>query len=213
MIHVYGTSHVSEESLELVDEKIKEHEPDIIALELDVPRLQGLLQDERPSEGSYMTRMIQMFQNQAGATTGVMPGDEMLYAYEKAVENDIDIGLIDQDIRVTMSKLQGIPRKEKFKLFYQLLLSFLTIGRSDFDISEIPEERLVEDLLEELKTELPQVYSVLVEQRNYYMVEALKQLQQENPGEDIVAFVGAAHEKFLREKLNEVSSEDSVESE
>lgn len=213
MIHVYGTSHVSEESLELVDEKIKEHEPGIVALELDVPRLQGLLQEDRPSQGSYMTRMIQIFQNQAGATTGVMPGDEMLYAYEQAVENDIDIGLIDQDIRVTMSKLQDIPRKEKFKLFYQLLISFFTLGRSDFDISEIPENEMVEKLLEELKSELPEVYSVLVEQRNYYMVEALKQLQRENPDQEIVAFVGAAHEEFLKERVNEVRSEDPVEAE
>ena len=122
MIYVYGTSHVSEQSLELVKEKIEEHDPEIVALELDFMRLNALLNGKRDSSGPIFIKLIQKFQNSIGRKTGVMPGEEMLYGYKKAVEEDRDIALIDQDVRETIKKLKDVRRTEKVKAVIGVLM-------------------------------------------------------------------------------------------
>jgi len=200
LIHVYGTSHVSEKSLELIDEKIQEHDPDFVALELDLTRLNALLSDEKQRNGGpIFIRMIKTFQDFAGGKTGVMPGEEMLHAYEKSMEEDREVALIDQDISVTIQKLKSIRFSEKLKAFAQLVISF--VGSTGFDLNDIPEDEFLDQLLFEMAFKFPDMYDVLVEERNEHMTRALKQVQQDNPDADIVAFVGAAHRKAIEERL------------
>lgn len=201
LIHVYGTSHVSGESIELIDEKIEEHDPDVVALELDLTRLEALVNEETEKGGPLFIRLIRRFQESIGSKTGVMPGEEMLYAYHKALSEERDVILIDQDIQITVNRLMEIPRKEKFRAVLSIFLGFLT-GKG-FDFSEIPDEKLIDRLLEELKDDFPSIYRVLVEERNMVMTESLRSVQEENPEEDIVAFVGAAHRKELEKMLAE----------
>lgn len=201
MIHVYGTSHVSQESLELVEEKIEEHDPDIVALELDYMRLNALLNDRQRSGGPLFVRLIQMFQKFIGRRTGVMPGEEMLYAYSKAVKDGRDIALIDQDIRETVRDLKNVRRREKVKVAAQLIVGIPLSGR--FNISDIPEDEFIDDLLKEMSFKFPDLYKALVDDRNRYMTGALKQLERDNPEDEIVAFVGAAHRKAIQEAVED----------
>jgi len=201
LIHVYGTSHVSQESIDLIHEKIEEHDPEIVALELDFTRLNGLLSDkEKRSGGPVFIRLIKAFQDMIGSKTGVMPGQEMLYAYNKAVDEERDVALIDQEISETVRNLKSTPRKEKVKAAAHLVVGALFSG--NFDASEIPEDRFIDQLLAEFEFKFPELHRVLVEDRNRYMVKALEQLQEENPEGDIVAFVGAAHRKEIENELN-----------
>ncbi len=202
MINVYGTSHVSEDSLELIEEKVREHDPDIIALELDYARLNALLRDERQDQGPLFLRLMRFFQESIGSKTGVMPGEEMLYAYQVAINEGRDIGLIDQDISVTIQNLRQISRKEKVKAAAHLLVGAL-LPFEGFDIHSIPEEDFIDELLQEMRFKFPEMYQVLVEDRNWYMAEALKQLQRDNPDADIVAFVGAAHRREVAKMLED----------
>lgn len=201
MIHIFGTSHVSQESLDLVEEKIEEIEPEVVALELDMPRLNSLLSDEQENRGgSLFVRTLQYFQNSVGKKTGVMPGEEMLHAYRTAEENGIEVALIDQDIRITISKLKDVSLLEKVKAGAQLLVGMILPG--SFEIAhEIPEEQLIDQLLFEMEFKFPEMYDVLVEQRNHHMVESLRKLEKETEG-DIVAFVGAAHRKAMIREFN-----------
>lgn len=200
MIYVYGTSHVSKESLELVDEKIDEHDPEIIALELDYRRLNSLLNPNKGgSGGPLFVKAIKWFQERVGKKTGVMPGEEMLYAYNRAFRDGRDVGLIDQDIMVTVKKLGEVSRKEKIKAGAQLLIGFFASGR--INLEKIPRDEFIDKLLYELEFKFPELYSVIVEERNQHMIESLKNLQEENPDSDIVAFVGAAHKKAVRQAL------------
>lgn len=201
MIHIFGTSHVSQESLELVEEKIEEIDPEIVALELDVPRLNSLLSDKQENRGgSLFVRVLQYFQRSIGEETGVMPGEEMLHAYRTAEKNDIEVALIDQDIRITISKLKDVSLLEKVKAAAQLLVGMLFPG--NFEIAhEIPEEELIDQLLFEMKFKFPEMYEVLVEQRNRHMTESLRKLEEDTDG-DIVAFVGAAHRKAMTKEFN-----------
>jgi len=200
MIHVYGTSHVSHESLDLIKEKIEEHDPDTVALELDFMRLNALLNDNTQRGGPIFIRIIKKFQDMIGSKTGVMPGEEMLYAYQTAVDEGRDVALIDQEITDTIHKIKQVRRVEKARAVTQLVLGALIPG--SFDVSEIPEEEFIDELLEEFKFKFPELYYVLVEERNQYMIEALKQLQKEDPNQDIVVFVGAAHQKEIQEELD-----------
>ncbi|MFB6292163.1 MAG: TraB domain-containing protein [Candidatus Nanohaloarchaea archaeon] len=199
MIHVYGTSHVSEDSLELIDQKIDEHDPEIVALELDMLRLEALLRGDRPSSGPVFLWLMKKFQDFVGSKTGVMPGDEMLHAFQRSMEENREVALIDQDIRITVDRLGDVSRKEKVKAAFSLL-GGLFLGGS-FDLSSIPGEDQVETVLDEFRDEYPGLYSVLVADRDQVMAEALEQLESENPDADIVAFVGAGHERKLQERL------------
>lgn len=202
MIHVFGTSHVSQQSLELVEDKIEEIDPEVVALELDHLRLSSLLNDEQRSKGApVFIRLIQYFQRSVGEKTGVMPGEEMLLAYRTAEKKGTDVALIDQDIRITISKLKQIRLREKIKVGAQLLVGMVLPG--GFDItSEIPEEDLIDDLLAEMRFKFPEMYTVLVEQRNQHMIESLKKLEEDTEG-DIVALVGAAHTKAVQSEFDE----------
>jgi pheromone shutdown protein TraB len=214
MIHVFGTSHISQESLELVEEKIEEVDPEVAALELDVMRLNSLLSDERNQRGGPLfIRALQYFQRSIGRKTGVMPGEEMLHAYRIAEQQDRDVALIDQDIRATIQKLKEVRFSEKLKAGAQLLVGMLLPG--SFEIpTDIPEEEMIDDLLHEMSFKFPEMFRVLVEERNTHMTESLKMLADENDG-DIAAFVGAAHKKEIERLLEEdgyaVSRESSVE--
>lgn len=200
MIQVFGTSHVSEESIELIDEKLEEHDPEAVALELDLVRLNALLNGENSSaDGPLFLKAVKKLQEYVGGKTGVMPGDEMVYAYRKAMHEGKDVYLIDQDIRITVDRVKSVSRKEKVKAAASIALGFLKPG--EIDVGKIPEQDIISKLLDELEDRFPQLYQVFVEERNQVMFEALQHVQEEHEGQDIVAFVGAAHEEALRKEL------------
>jgi len=206
MIKVYGTSHVSQESIDLIERKIEEEKPDIIALELDQLRLKTLInrkedQTEAKNNLPIFLKLIKKFQNKIGSKTGVMPGQEMVFAYQKAAEKELEIALIDQDVRKTIGRLKTVHRREKVKAVLSMSLAYIMPQKKGIDVSKIPDEEMIGDLLNEMKARYPGLYRVLVEERNEVMVKALSQVQEENPEKKIIAFVGAAHEKEIKEKL------------
>lgn len=201
MIHIYGTSHVSEESLDVIDEAIERHDPEFVALELDLVRLEALTSGEERGGGPIFMRLLKWFQDYIGSRTGLMPGEEMLYAYSRSMEDGREVVLIDQDIRVTVQKINRLRRKEKVRAVASILLGLLL--PFGMDVSRLPDEDEIEEMVEELQKHFPGFHRVMMEERNEIMIRSLRQIQDENPGKDIVAFVGAAHRKPLREALEE----------
>ncbi|MFB6175307.1 MAG: TraB domain-containing protein [Candidatus Nanohalobium sp.] len=198
MIKVYGTSHVSEESFDVIDEAFKEVDPDVVALELCPVRLEAMLREgETDSQGPMFMKILQKFQAYIGKKTGVMPGMEMLYAYEKAVDEEKDVILVDQDIRITVQNLMGTRRKERVKAVLALAAAFVLPGDS-FDIAKIPEDRQITFMLQRFRERFPGIFDAIVEDRNRYMVEALTNYREEHPDQDIAVFVGAAHKGELK---------------
>lgn len=199
MVHIYGTSHVSEESIELIDRALEEHDPDIVALELDLTRLEALVNGGERGGAPVFIRLVKKFQDYIGSKTGVMPGDEMLYAYRKSIAEGREVALIDQDIRQTIDRLETVSRKEKVRAVLEAVAGLFV--SDPFDVGKIPEEQLVDELLGEMEQRYPGLYRVLVEERNQLMARYLENLREEEPGAEIVAFVGAAHKKALEEAL------------
>lgn len=215
MIKLYGTSHVSHESIDVIDQAF-EDEPDIVALELDPVRLQALLTDGQGAEdASVFIRLLQKFQEYVGNKTGLMPGEEMLYAYNRGVGEELDVALVDQDIRITIERLKDVRRKEKVKAVLSTGIGFLLPFGDKFDLEEIPSEEKIQELVSQLETSFPGIYEVLMQERNVHMIESISRLQISNPESDVAVFMGAAHRKPVAEALRgenfEVSCEDLME--
>ncbi|MFB6241821.1 MAG: TraB domain-containing protein [Candidatus Nanosalina sp.] len=214
-IKIYGTSHVSQESIDVIEEAFGE-EPDIVALELDPPRLEALMFNGHGREGGDLfIRLLEKFQKYIGSKTGLMPGEEMLYAYNRAIQENLDVALVDQDIRVTVQRLKQVRRKEKVKAFGSVILGLLLPFGDEFDLSKIPSGDKVDLLVAEMSESFPEIYEVMMEERNVIMAESLMRLQEDNPDSDIAVFLGAAHKNPVEEILEaegfEVRSEGRLE--
>lgn len=199
MIRIYGTSHVSKDSLDVIDDALKIN-PDIVALELDMKRLQALKSDDTSSPDDLFLKFLQKIQQRIGEKTGLMPGKELLYAHDRAIEEDRDVALIDRDVKETFSGLKAVRRKEKFKAAASMALGLL-IPFGGLNVSEIPEEEQIDEIVRELHRSYPCIYRVLIEERNNLMALRIAELQERNPEASIAVFVGAAHKKAIENIL------------
>lgn len=203
-ILLVGTAHVSQHSVDLVEKVINGEIPDSVCIELDDKRFQALSDEERWQKldlkaviknRQLSTLMISImmasYQKKLGDNLGVSPGAELLAAAHTAENNNIPIHLCDRDIRITLRR--AWKSTSLFRKFY--LLSSLIAGL--FDSEKIDEAKLEElknqDVLTELMAEmgdsLPEMKRVLIDERDIYMAEKIKQV----PGKRIVAIVGAGH--------------------
>ena len=147
-------------------------------------------------------------QKKVGAKVDMKPGVDMKSAYLKARENKIPVALIDIDIRKTMKKLSNLSFFKKVGLAGSIFFkSFKKEYRDvlDFDLKSVPDDEVVVKMIKILEKETPDLYKILIEDRNHYMVERLLKLRENHNG-NIIAVVGAGHvdgmAKILEKKLN-----------
>jgi len=217
-LRLIGTSHIAKESLEEIKTAFAQHKPEIVAVELDRKRLHGLLSDEKTKVSfsdigkvgmkGYLFAMIGgWLQRKLGATVGVMPGSEMKLAVQMAKKIDAKVALIDQDIEVTLRKFSmRLSWKEKFRFLIDMFKSVLFkkramremgLEKTDLDLAKVPGKELVRKLIKHLEKRYPNVYDVLVRERNVIMANNLAKLMHQYPDESIVAVVGAGHEEEM----------------
>ena len=131
-IHLVGTAHVSQKSIEDVRSAIEGFEPDIVGVELDRGRYVSLTEEvAEPSiadilkGGNFGQLLVQWvltyIQQRIGAETGVKPGAEMLVAIEEAEKHQKPVAFIDRDIRITLGRFWGRMDLEKIKLIGALI--------------------------------------------------------------------------------------------
>ena len=201
-----GTSHIAKESYDQVKVQVQNNKPDIITLELDMKRFQALLHGHKRSHSLKSIRTIGLkgyiFQfigawaeKKLGELTGFSPGSEMKHAIKLAKKNKISLALIDQDIEITLKKLsKHLSWKEKFNFVIDILKALITRKREfEFDLQKVPEEKIIKKLLNKVKTRYPNVYKVLISDRNKFMFKALKKLSEQHPNKKILAIIGAGH--------------------
>ncbi len=221
MIYLIGTSHIAKESLEKVDKNISEKKPDLVAVELDLARLQGLMHKKKgkirlPLFQKVIVMLLQKMQDTLSKETGILPGQEMLDAVRHAKKAEARVALIDQRIDVTISKLmKAMGLKEKAKLMAYLVMGFLGIGASKMlpaekgiDLNKIPEDEFIEYAMEYMESIFPSIYKVLVSDRNWYMAHNLMKLSSNF--DTIIAVVGAGHVRGIKELLEKEDVEVEV---
>lgn len=205
-----GTSHIAIESVKEVEKVILEKEPDCVALELDRPRLQALLQKKKPSghirvkdikrigvKGFLFSLVAAWVEKTLGKYVGVSPGSEMVSAFKAAHKVHARIALVDQDISITLKHLsKGFGWKEKWHLFVDLFKGFILRQKEiKFDLKKVPSQKIVDTLIRKVKKRYPTIYNVLVKERNEVMAKNLYSLMPKF--DKIVAIVGAGHEDEL----------------
>lgn len=209
-ITLVATSHVAAESVRRSRELIDRERPDCVAVELDALRLQQLAQPRQEKGFSFsidflLLWLMKKLQQSIGSKLGVFPGAEMLAAVGAAQEHNIPVFLIDQDIRVTIQRLQSIGWREKTRLILLLVqgffgLSFFRLHKGkEIDLSKVPADELVDEAVAYLKKNFPRLYGVLIAERDRLMARNLLTLGAQYP--TILAFVGAGHVKGMKKVL------------
>ena len=218
-----GTAHVLKASVKEVEEAIKEHKPDIVAVELDEKRYEVLTNKQKWEEtpitdmirgGKAFFFLAQVFlasiQRRLGKEFGAEPGSEMVAAISAAKSSNIRVELVDRDITITMRKAwRTMGLREKFRLFWEF--SKAMVGYSDeeeIDLEEIMNEDAITMLIEELKEIAPSVTEILVFERDAFIAKKLSALSEEGK---VVAVVGAGHVKGIQENLENIDDTPSFE--
>lgn len=211
---IIGTSHIAKQSLEEVKNIIEKEKPDIIALELDKKRMYALMSRKKPKISIYNIRRVGFkgflfsligawAEKKLGEIVGTKPGDEMKLAIRLAKKHKIKLALIDQDIEITLRKFsKSLSWKEKWNFFVDLFKAFILRKKEiEFDLSTVPDENIIEKLINKVKKRYPNVYKVLVEERNIIIADNLNKIIEKNKDKKIVAIVGAGHEKDIIELI------------
>ena len=72
-------------------------------------------------------------------------------------------------------------------------------NKISFNLNTVPDEKIIKELLEQVKEKYPNVYKVLVEERNSYMAKRLNRLMQDY--RSVIAIVGAGHVSDIIEEI------------
>jgi len=115
-VTVVGTAHVSERSVDEVEETIERERPDVVAVELDEGRYRQM-NGESPDDldASDLLRgntvfqflaywMLSYVQTQLGDRFDIEPGADMRAAIDVAEGLGIDVALVDRDIQTTIQR-------------------------------------------------------------------------------------------------------------
>ena len=214
---IMGTSHIAKQSLEDVEKEIENKKPDIIALELDRRRLYSLFKKpgkiriydiKRVGIKGFIFSLIGAWaEKKLGKIVGVAPGSEMKKAAGLARNYDIKIALIDQDIEITLKRFsKSLTWKEKWNFIVDVLKAiFVRKKIIEFDLTKVPSKKVIKKLVGQVKKRYPNIYKVLIEERNHVMADNIKKIMETYPDKKILAIIGAGHEDDILEMIKKPS--------
>ena len=208
-ITLVGTAHVSQQSVDLVEEKIRTGEYDRVAIELCPPRLENLTKKSmwknldiyqvlRQGKGTLLivNLALSAYQKRLAEKIGVEPGQEMMKAIELSTEYGLPLEVIDRDITTTLQRMYcEVSFWQKLKLFSSLIASiFVGEEVTEQQIEDLKEGDMLHSLVEEFGEVLPSVKKVLIDERDQFMVGKLIEMTKSPEGpKNILAMVGAGH--------------------
>jgi pheromone shutdown-related protein TraB len=217
-----GTAHVSMESVQQVEQIIRELRPDTVCVELCPSRYQSIRQRERWQETDIIkvikekksflllsNLLLASFQKRIAKKFNIKPGAEMIKAIETAEEVGAEIHLADRDIRITLARTwRAMGLWSKTKLMFQLILSLGEVEEIKAeDIEKMKQEDVLESLLAEVGKSLPVLKDILIDERDQYLADKIKKA----PGQKIVAVVGAGHVQGIKKYWNKDINSQTLE--
>ncbi|MBD3249486.1 hypothetical protein GF336_05555 [Candidatus Woesearchaeota archaeon] len=224
---IIGTSHIARQSVEEIEKAFETYFPDIVALELDRKRLYSMTHEKKRRltfrdirrvgiKGFLFNLFGAFIENKLGKYVGVKPGSEMMKALSLAKKKNAQLALIDQDIEITLKRIsKKVTWKEKFRIVADIFKGLMfrksqlkEIGLDDvktIDLSKVPPKKLIKKITQQVKKRYPNLYSVLIDERNNVMASNLSILMHQNPDKKILAVVGAGHEDELVELIKRYS--------
>ena len=212
-IYLVKTAHVSKNSVEDVKECIETVQPDSICIELDSQRYEKLKHpdDWRNSDivkiikekqvGFLLVNVIlSSFQKRIAKSMDSSSGAEMMEGIRQAEERNIPLVMADRPIKTTFSRIwYQLSASEKVKVLTGIISSiFEDEDISEEDIARLKEADALEAALLEIGKEFPAVKRVLVDERDQYLCDKIRNA----PGKKTVAIIGAAHAGGIERNLN-----------
>ncbi|MEA3333834.1 MAG: TraB/GumN family protein [Pseudomonadota bacterium] len=210
-IYLVGTAHVSQKSVTEVKETIQTLKPDTVAVELCPPRYQAMTRPEhwrqmdivkviKEKKALFLLAqlILSAFYRRLGEQLGVQPGAEMMAGISEAKAIDAELVLADRPIDITLKRVWGyLGWWQKMKMIFHLLSGVIFSEEIDKEmVDEMLEKDQLETLLTEFTAGFPQVKTRLIDERDIYLAQKLRQA----PGQCIVGVVGAGHiEGIVRE--------------
>ena len=208
-VTLMGTAHVSQLSVDMVEEHIKNGDYDCVAVELCPPRLENITNQtwwknldiyqvfRKKKAGLLLINLaLTAYQKRLAERIGVEAGQEMIRAVELAHENNVRLEVIDRNISTTLHRLvTEVSFWQKLKIIGGLIAGvFVGEEISEQQIEDLKEGDMLHSVVSEFGEELPQIKRVLIDERDQYMVGRLAQIAREPEApKKILALVGAGH--------------------
>ncbi|WP_277218849.1 TraB/GumN family protein [Peptoniphilus vaginalis] len=205
------TAHVSQESVNLVRETIKEEKPDSICIELDEQRYKNIKNPEAWKNTNIIdiikekkvtlliaNLILSSYQKNVAKKLKTKPGQEMMEGIKASEEMGINLVLADRSIQTTFMRIwRKMGFFEKIKLLFSLM--FLD---EDEDVSEEDLQRLIERdnlelAIEDMGKDYPQIAATLLHERDKFLAYNIKNA----PGKKVIAILGAAHTPGVEEEV------------
>jgi len=218
-IVLVGTAHVSRESVDLVREVIRSERPDHVCVELDEQRHKALAEKARWEKLDLreiirrkqlatllMNLLLGSYQKKMGDKLGVMPGTELLEATRVCEEEGIPFSLSDREVRTTLLRAwRSMTLWQRAKMMSGLLAGIFSGEEiSEEQLRELRNKDVLSEVLAELAAVLPSLKSVLIDERDEFLAEKIRQSE----GQKVVAVVGAGHVEGMRQVLTEKRAVD-----
>jgi len=219
-----GTAHVSRASAEDVT-RLLEHECfDGVAVELCEHRYRALQDPEawrnldmfevfRSGKAGMMAAslMLSAYQRRIAAQFGIVPGAEMRAAIDGAEAADIPLHLIDRELGTTMKRVyRSVSWWQKMGIMGGLVFSFLDDNEiEERDVERLKQGDLLESTFSEFAAHSPQLFDVLITERDRFMAARLKlaAAATAKAPANVLVVVGAGHLEGLARHLQQDESQ------
>lgn len=219
-IILIGTAHISRKSVDEVTEVIERYQPDVVAVELCQRRYDGLTKKD-VWENTPITKLIKSnnayfllaqtflasIQRKLGKQHGVEPGSEMIAAIKEAEDRKIPVKLVDRDIAVTLKRAwKRMGFFEKLRIFWEFMKAIVGFDEEELeeiDFEELMDKDMISTMLDEFGKIAPSVTKVLINERDMFIAQHIKDISQKN--KKVVAVVGAGHLKGIETYLRDPS--------
>jgi len=218
-LHILGTAHVSKKSVEEVERLIDEVRPDTVCVELCDSRYAALTDVERWKkldifkvfkEGKSLFLLgnlaVGAYQRRLGQELGVMPGQELVTGIEAAKKVGAEVVLADREVNITLKRTWGnLSLWKKSQLFSAIMASLFERAPHKADgesvtaatVEDLKDKANLSEMMQEFARALPEVKVPLIDERDLYLISAVR----EAPGDTIVAVVGAGHVAGMEKHL------------
>jgi len=202
--YIIGTAHVSQKSVEEVEQVIDQVQPDSICVELCEMRHKAMtekgqwknldiFQIIRQGKTLFLLANLALssFQKKMGDKLGVKPGAEMAKAVDKANELGAELVLADRNVQATLKRTwRNIPFWKKLTVLGGLFESFFTTEEiSEEDLEKLKERDQISAMMDEFAKEMPSIKEPLIDERDQYLMASIEKAR----GPKVVAVVGAGH--------------------
>jgi len=212
-IYLIGTAHVLKESVEEIRKLVEEVNPDTIAVELCESRYNSINDKNRwenldiikvIKEGKgfllFANFVLASFQKKIGLKLKSNAGQDMIEGINIAKEKGLKLLLADRDINLTLKRAWKITTfKEKMVIIESIIESIFSNERiDDSQIKELMENGdFLDSLLNEFSKQLPFIKKILIDERNIYIANKIKN----SDGKKNICIIGKGHLEGIKDLI------------